>query len=128
MFKQKVWGSMGVTLHLIQPKLIELDKDKCIDCGACFSICPVSAISIAEDFTIETDLLFEGIETTVPSVSDSSVQLDSYLGIHGAMFCNQENRYSIICCSTFECWLCSGYDGSHGRDYLAGNDSVLSVS
>lgn len=31
------------------------DKEKCIDCGACVSICPVGAISIKDDWTVEID-------------------------------------------------------------------------
>ena len=35
-------------------KGITLDRDKCIDCGACISICPVKAI-YAEDFSVKLD-------------------------------------------------------------------------
>jgi NAD-dependent dihydropyrimidine dehydrogenase PreA subunit len=34
------------------PKLIEIDRERCIDCGACFSLCPVSAIAFKEDFSV----------------------------------------------------------------------------
>jgi len=37
------------------PKLIEVDYDKCFDCGACFSLCPVDAISYQEDNSIVFD-------------------------------------------------------------------------
>ena len=40
----------GVTVTV--PKLIEVDSEKCFDCGACFSLCPVSAITFKEDFSI----------------------------------------------------------------------------
>jgi ferredoxin len=33
---------------------ISLDKDKCIDCGSCLSICPTDALH-SEDFSIELD-------------------------------------------------------------------------
>jgi len=37
------------------PKLIEVDREKCFDCGACFSLCPVSAIAFEEDFSVVFD-------------------------------------------------------------------------
>jgi Fe-S-cluster-containing hydrogenase component 2 len=40
----------GVTVRI--PKLIEIDSEKCFDCGACLSLCPVSAITLKEDFSI----------------------------------------------------------------------------
>jgi MinD superfamily P-loop ATPase len=43
----------GATVTL--PKLIEIDKDKCFNCGACISICPVEAITVAEDKSVEFD-------------------------------------------------------------------------
>ena len=33
-------------------KLIEVDYDKCFDCGACYALCPVDAISIKEDDSV----------------------------------------------------------------------------
>lgn len=36
-------------------KVVKKDEDKCIDCGACVSLCPVKAILIEEDWTIEVD-------------------------------------------------------------------------
>ncbi len=35
------------------PKLIEVDSDKCFNCGSCVALCPVEAISIAEDLSIK---------------------------------------------------------------------------
>jgi Pyruvate/2-oxoacid:ferredoxin oxidoreductase delta subunit len=43
----------GVTVRI--PKLIEVDSEKCFDCGACFSLCPVGAITLKEDFSIAFD-------------------------------------------------------------------------
>jgi NAD-dependent dihydropyrimidine dehydrogenase PreA subunit len=33
-------------------KLIEVDEEKCIDCGACYSICPVNIINFDEDHSV----------------------------------------------------------------------------
>jgi len=35
--------------------LIEIDSDKCTDCGACYSLCPVDAITLQEDNSVEFD-------------------------------------------------------------------------
>jgi len=43
----------GVTVTI--PKLIAVDTEKCFDCGACFSLCPVSAIAFKEDFSVVFD-------------------------------------------------------------------------
>ena len=43
----------GVTVTV--PKLIEVDSEKCFDCGACFSLCPVGAIAFKEDFSVVFD-------------------------------------------------------------------------
>lgn len=37
------------------PELIEVDEQKCLSCGACVSLCPVNAISFAEDFSVVFD-------------------------------------------------------------------------
>lgn len=34
-------------------KIIEKLTEKCMNCGACYSICPVKAIEITPDFTIQ---------------------------------------------------------------------------
>jgi len=44
-FRQK-----GVTVSI--PELIEVDKEKCFDCGACVSLCPVNTMAFAEDFSV----------------------------------------------------------------------------
>ncbi|MGD6806739.1 MAG: 4Fe-4S dicluster domain-containing protein [Candidatus Bathyarchaeia archaeon] len=37
------------------PKLIEVDSNKCFSCGSCVALCPVEAISIAEDSSVQFD-------------------------------------------------------------------------
>ena len=37
------------------PKLIEVDEKKCMSCGSCVALCPVDAISVAEDQSIVFD-------------------------------------------------------------------------
>jgi Na+-translocating ferredoxin:NAD+ oxidoreductase RNF subunit RnfB len=37
------------------PKLIEVDSDKCFSCGSCIALCPVEAISLTQDSTVEFD-------------------------------------------------------------------------
>jgi MinD superfamily P-loop ATPase len=49
----KAFRKKGATVTL--PKLIEIDKEKCFNCGACVSICPVEAITVAEDKSVEFD-------------------------------------------------------------------------
>ena len=46
----KAFRKKGVTVSL--PKLIEVDTEKCINCGSCVTLCPVEAITIAEDLSI----------------------------------------------------------------------------
>jgi len=36
-------------------KFVEVDEEKCVHCGACYSLCPVNAIRINEDHTIIFD-------------------------------------------------------------------------
>jgi len=49
----QAFRARGATVSL--PKLIEIDKDLCFDCGACVSICPLEAIGVDEDFSINFD-------------------------------------------------------------------------
>jgi len=46
----KAFRKRGVTVSL--PKLIEVDSEKCVSCGACVTLCPVGAIALDEDSTI----------------------------------------------------------------------------
>ncbi|NVM29072.1 MAG: 4Fe-4S binding protein [Candidatus Helarchaeota archaeon] len=36
-------------------KIIEKLEDKCTHCGACFSICPVTAIELTDEFLVQFD-------------------------------------------------------------------------
>jgi ferredoxin len=47
------YRNQGVTVSL--PKLIEIDSDKCFSCGACVALCPVDAITLAEDCSVVFD-------------------------------------------------------------------------
>jgi MinD superfamily P-loop ATPase len=46
----KAFRQRGATVTL--PKLIEVDKEKCFNCGACVSLCPVEAITVGEDCSV----------------------------------------------------------------------------
>src|SRR4030042_2823511 len=41
----------GVSVSV--PKLIEVDSDRCFSCGSCIALCPVEAINLANDSTVE---------------------------------------------------------------------------
>ncbi len=43
----------GVTVTV--PKSIEVDSDKCFSCGTCIALCPVEAINMAKDSTVQFD-------------------------------------------------------------------------
>jgi NAD-dependent dihydropyrimidine dehydrogenase PreA subunit len=49
----KAFRDKGVIVKF--PKLIEVDYDKCFDCGACYALCPVDAISFDEDYSVVFD-------------------------------------------------------------------------
>lgn len=40
----------GVIVELHRP--IKIDGEKCVECGACYSLCPVGAITFKEDYSI----------------------------------------------------------------------------
>ena len=46
----KAFRKRGATVSL--PKLIEVDTEKCVSCGACVALCPVEAITIDQDASI----------------------------------------------------------------------------
>jgi L-aspartate semialdehyde sulfurtransferase ferredoxin len=47
----KAFRKKGATVSL--PKLIEVDTEKCISCGSCVALCPVEAITMADDLSVE---------------------------------------------------------------------------
>jgi Pyruvate/2-oxoacid:ferredoxin oxidoreductase delta subunit len=49
----KAFRERGVTVTV--PKLIEVDAEKCFSCGSCVALCPVEAISIDKDSTVQFD-------------------------------------------------------------------------
>jgi Fe-S-cluster-containing hydrogenase component 2 len=46
----KAFRKRGVTVSL--PKLIEVDSEKCVSCGACVTLCPVEAITMDEEGSV----------------------------------------------------------------------------
>ena len=49
----KAFRRRGATVMV--PKLIEVDSDKCFSCGSCVALCPVEAISLAADCSVQFD-------------------------------------------------------------------------
>jgi Fe-S-cluster-containing hydrogenase component 2 len=49
----KAFRKRGVIVTV--PKLIEVDAEKCFSCGSCVALCPVEAISIDKDSTVQFD-------------------------------------------------------------------------
>jgi len=50
---EKVIEAFRIRGVAVEPhKPIAVDKESCINCGACFSLCPVNAIKINEDFSV----------------------------------------------------------------------------
>ena len=49
----KAFRKKGVKVTV--PKLIEVDSEKCFSCGSCVALCPVEAISMDEDCTVQFD-------------------------------------------------------------------------
>jgi len=49
----KAFRERGATVSI--PKLIEIDSEKCVSCGACITLCPVEAIAMDEDAAVVFD-------------------------------------------------------------------------
>jgi L-aspartate semialdehyde sulfurtransferase ferredoxin len=49
----KAFRDRGVEVTV--PKLIEVDSEKCFSCGSCIALCPVEAINLTRDSTVQFD-------------------------------------------------------------------------
>ena len=49
----KAFRKRGVSVAI--PKLIEVDTEKCFSCGSCVALCPIEAICIEKDSTVQFD-------------------------------------------------------------------------
>ena len=49
----KAFRERGISVTV--PKLIEVDAEKCFSCGSCVALCPVEAISIDKDCSVQFD-------------------------------------------------------------------------
>ena len=47
----KAFRERGISVKV--PKLIDVDEEKCFSCGSCVALCPVEAISIDKDSTVQ---------------------------------------------------------------------------
>ena len=50
----KYMESQGINVNQVK-KVLKRDEEKCVDCGACISLCPVKAICIQKDWSINVD-------------------------------------------------------------------------
>jgi len=69
------------------PKLIEVDTEKCISCGSCVTLCPVEAITLAEDSSIVFNK-----EKCVGSTCSACVDACPARAIHSVKQNNGETR------------------------------------
>ncbi|MGQ9478697.1 MAG: 4Fe-4S binding protein [Thermoproteota archaeon] len=47
----EILKSNGVQVKEI-PRYVEINRDECIDCGACIGVCPTDALTLGEDMRI----------------------------------------------------------------------------
>jgi len=80
-FRQK-----GVTVTV--PKLIEVDINRCFSCGSCVALCPVEAISVAEDLSIQFSK-----EKCVGSVCNICVDACPARAINSVRYSNAESMH-----------------------------------
>ena len=69
------------------PKLIEVDSEKCFSCGSCVALCPVEAISVGSDSTINFDK-----EKCVGSTCSICVDACPVKAIESIKYTNSENQ------------------------------------
>lgn len=78
-FRQK-----GATVTV--PKLIEVDTTRCFNCGSCVALCPVEAISITDDLSIQFNK-----EKCVGNVCSICVDACPVRAITSVRYSNTEN-------------------------------------
>ncbi len=50
----KLFEQKGIETKELK-RAIQLDEEKCFDCGACISLCPTGALRLTDDYSIELD-------------------------------------------------------------------------
>jgi Na+-translocating ferredoxin:NAD+ oxidoreductase RNF subunit RnfB len=81
-FRQK-----GATVTV--PKLIEVDTARCFSCGSCVALCPVEAISVTEDLSIQFNK-----EKCVGSVCNICVDACPVRAINSIKYSNTEKIHN----------------------------------
>jgi len=71
------------------PKLIEVDSEKCFNCGSCVALCPVEAISVTEDSSIKFNK-----EKCVGSACSICVDACPARAIKSIRYSNSENMHN----------------------------------
>jgi ferredoxin len=84
----KAFRNKGVTVSV--PKLLEVDKDKCINCGSCITLCPVEAITFDADHAVVFDK-----EKCVGSTCSACVDACPVRAIKSVKR-NNNNNHSIV--------------------------------
>jgi L-aspartate semialdehyde sulfurtransferase ferredoxin len=71
------------------PKLIEVDNNRCFNCGSCVALCPVEAITVGEDLSIEFNK-----EKCVGSACSICVDACPARAIKSIRYSNSENMHN----------------------------------
>lgn len=50
----ELFEGQGIEVEEIK-RVIQLDEESCIDCGACVSLCPTEALLLTEDYSLKLD-------------------------------------------------------------------------